>query len=185
MNSAWVGLISGATGAVIGGSASFFGPLRLERRKESAALRSVAEARRKEDLSRVIEAQVTCNIWLRFLRRVAAGDSRVSATEFENRNDELAAAAERAITELSFAGLEDGRSGLIDMMRSLEKTSWQAMRLQRSARAAIMDETAFHNVSVSREQLMEHYRQVLREREQEQGAADLPPRPPTPPVPPT
>jgi hypothetical protein len=181
MDAAWVGLVAGVSGALVGGSASFFGPLRLERRKEAAAKRAEMENRRREDLSRVIEAQVSCSNWIRFMRRVAAGESRVTATEFEARNEEFSSAAERALAELSYAGLEEGRSELIAMMRDLEKSVWRALSLQRELREAAIEGIPFGATWRHRELLEINWKERLRAREYWYETEDDPPRTPLPP----
>ncbi|MEU9120055.1 hypothetical protein AB0C96_09365 [Streptomyces sp. NPDC048506] len=123
MDAALAGLSGTVIGALIGGSAAFFGPLFLQRRKERFDGRKDLrnETARRVDL--VNDVGLRCRAWLVYLVRVlqdAEAGRTVTLAEFDEKCEGLRSAAESALAQAAHAGYELSHSGLADALRGTE-----------------------------------------------------------------
>lgn len=123
MDAALAGLSGAVIGALSGGSAAFFGPLFLQRRKERFDGRKELRDETARRIDLVNDVGLRCRAWLVFLVRVlqdAEAGRTVTLTEFDEKCEELRSAAETAFAQAAHAGYELSHSGLADALRGTE-----------------------------------------------------------------
>ncbi|MFD9688074.1 hypothetical protein ACFWXO_20205 [Kitasatospora sp. NPDC059088] len=121
MDSALIGTICGFAGTMTGAALGYFGPLRLERRRQESVREAATESQIALDLDRYVRARVVADLWLDLLRR-ALEDSlmqRLDPAQFDTESTDHSKELRLRTAELTHIGIATVRSGtLFNLLRN-------------------------------------------------------------------
>lgn len=123
MDAAFAGLIGALVGAVTTGAATYFGPLRLQKRKELIDAEAKTESQRAEAIRVISQIRVDGSAWLTYLLQVTldvAEGRSVDLAEFDEKSTNLRVPTDRALAAASNLGHEIFYSRFAQSMRDVE-----------------------------------------------------------------
>ncbi|MEW1648756.1 hypothetical protein [Streptomyces sp. NPDC091219] len=121
MDSALIGTICGFAGTATGAALGYFGPLRLERRRQESAKEAATENQIALDLDRYVQARVVADLWLDLLRRALedALMQRLDPAQFDTESTDHSKELRLRTAELTHIGVATVRSGtLFNLLRN-------------------------------------------------------------------
>ncbi len=124
MDAAWAAVVAGLVGAMIGGSATYFGPMQAQKRALEASAAAKAADRRDDAVRCVAEVRSEAQAWLMYLMQVLAdvGEGRITELgDFDNKVAELRGAFEKPLARLLTYGLDVFYSAFARELRAVEQ----------------------------------------------------------------